>query len=142
MEFQVFSWDARDDENGKYIIRMFGRTEDGKSVHVATHFQPYFFVKGKMYQKPFVKAKDLWGFQDLKEHFFTKLDFDSLEEFREEQRKYRSGLYEANIDPMLRFMHRTDIKSTGWVKVPENCRDALMSSCDIDLWVEDRKSHV
>jgi DNA polymerase delta subunit 1 len=134
----VFSWDARD-EDDKYIVRMFGRTEDGRSVHVATHFQPYFFVKGKMFQKPCVRAKDLWGFQNLQEHYFTKLDFNTIEEFRDEQRKYRNGLYEGNIDPLLRFMHRTDIKSTGWVKIPENCPDALMSSCDVDLWVDDWK---
>lgn len=138
MEFQVFSWDARD-EDDKYIVRMFGRTEDGRSVHVATHFQPYFFVKGKMFQKPCVRAKDLWGFQNLQEHYFTKLDFNTIEEFRDEQRKYRNGLYEGNIDPLLRFMHRTNIKSTGWVKVPENCPTALMSSCDLDLWVDDWK---
>lgn len=141
MEFQVFSWDARDDD-GRYIIHMFGRSEDGRSVHVATHFKPYFFVKGKMYQKPFVRAKDLWGFQNLQEHFFTKLEFDTLEECREEQRKYRHGLYEANIDPMLRFMHRTNIRSTGWVRVPENCSNTLMSSCDVDLWVENWKDLV
>ena len=142
MEFQVFSWDARDDDQGRFLIHLFGRAEDGRSVHVATHFKPYFFVKGKMYQKPFVRAKDLWGFQDLQEHFFTKLEFDTLEEFREEQRKYRNGLYEANIDPMLRFMHRTNIRSTGWVKVPENSPNNLMSSCDVDLWVENWKDLV
>ena len=141
MEFQVFSWDARDSD-GKFMIHMFGRSEDGKSVHVATHFKPYFFVKGKMYKKPFVRAKDLWGFQNLEEHFFTKLEFDTLDEFREEQRKYRNGLYEANIDPLLRFMHRTNIKSTGWAKIPEGCPDALMSSCDVDVWVNDWKSIV
>lgn len=141
MEFQVFSWDARDDD-GRYLIHMFGRSEDGKSVHVATPFKPYFFVKGKMYQKPFVKAKDLWGFQNLQEHFFTKLEFDTLEEFREEQRKYRNGIYESNIDPMLRFMHRTNIRSTGWVRVPDNCSNTLMSFCDVDLWVENWKELV
>lgn len=140
MEFQVFSWDARDDDQGRYIVHLFGRSMDGRSVHVATHFKPYFFVKGKMYQKPFVKAKDLWGFQNLQEHFFTKIECDTLEEFREEQRKYRNGIYEANIDPMLRFIHRTNIKTTGWVSVPENCPCALMSSCNVDLWVDDWKT--
>jgi DNA polymerase delta subunit 1 len=139
MEFQVFSWDARDDDEKGYVVHLFGRAEDGRSVHVATHFKPYFFVKGRMHQKPFVRSKDLWGFQNLQEHYFTKFEFDTLEECREEQRKHRSGLYEANIDPMLRFMHRTNIRSTGWVSVPENCPIALMSSCDVDIWVDDWK---
>ncbi len=139
MEFQVISWDARDTD-GKYVIHMFGRTMDGKSVHLATHFKPYFFVKGKIAKKPLVKCKDLWGFQDMQEHVFSKFEFDTLEEFREGQRMHRKGVYEANIDPMLRFMHRTGIKSTGWVHVDtENTENAYMSHCEVDVWVKDWK---
>ncbi len=140
MEFQVFSWDARDTD-GRYIVHMFGRNDDGKSVHVATHFKPYFFVKGKISGKPFGKFKDLWGFQNLAEEYFSKFEFDSLEECREEQRKHKN-VYEANLDPLLRFMHRTGIRSTGWVRVSGNEKTALMSTCDMDLWVSDWKSLV
>jgi DNA polymerase delta subunit 1 len=145
MEFQVASWEAKDDpEEKKFIIHMFGRTEDGRSVHVSTHFKPYFFVKGRIPGKQFVMRKDLWGFQNMKEHAFSMFEFDSLEEFREEQRKFRHGLYEANIDPLLRFMHRTGIKSTGWVMCPvSSSKEACESSmCDIDLRVEDWKTLV
>lgn len=138
--FQVIAWDARDDESSKkFTVHMFGRTADGKSVHVGAHFKPYFFVKGRRVPgKPVVKCKDLWGFQNLQEHPFTLLEFDSLQEFREEQRKYRNDLYEANIDPLLRFMHRTGIKSTGWVEVLGG-EPGVQSSCDIDVWVPDWK---
>jgi DNA polymerase elongation subunit (family B) len=121
---------------------MFGRNEEGRSVHVATHFRPYFFVKGRSPGKQYVKRKDLWGFQNLREHVFSLFDFDTLEEFREEQRKIRHGLYEANIDPLLRFMHRTGIRSTGWAELDETlCEQALMSSSsDFDFFVNDWKT--
>jgi DNA polymerase delta subunit 1 len=126
MEFQVISWEARDDpEQQKFTIHMFGRTEDGKSVHAATHFKPYFFVKGRVPGKQFVMRKDLWGFQNLKEHPFSMFEFETLEEFRDEQRKFRNGLYEANIDPLLRFMHRTGIRSTGWVRCPSSAMSVV-----------------
>ncbi len=135
MEFQVVSWHSRDLEN-KFIIHMFGRTAEGKSVHVATHFKPYFFVKNKVHGKPLVKRKDLWGFQDLQEHIFSVFEFDTLEEFREGQRGQKN-LYESNVDPLLRFMHRTGIKSTGWASVPIHLESSFMSTCDIDVWVSD-----
>lgn len=141
MKFQVISWHS-EDRDGKFLVHMFGRTEDGKSVHLATHFKPYFFVKGRVPNKPHVARKDLWGFQNLKEHTFSMYEFDTYEEYREEQRKIRHGLYEANIDPMLRFMHRTGIKSTGWLEVSDDvCENAFMSShSDIDLFVHDWKT--
>jgi DNA polymerase delta subunit 1 len=140
MEFQVISWDARDDaDSKKFMIHMFGRTEDGKSVHVATHFKPYFFVKGRVPGRPQVKCKDLWGFQNLQEHMFSMLEFESLEEFRDEQRKYRNNLYEANIDPLLRFMHRSGIKSTGWATFPNDLESSLMTDCDVDVFVSNWK---
>lgn len=141
MKFQVASWHSRD-YDGKFLVHMFGRNEDGKSVHLVTHFRPYFFVKGRSPGKQYVKRKDLWGFQNLKEHVFSLFDFDTLEEFRDEQRKIRHGLYEANIDPLLRFMHRTGIRSTGWVEFDESlCEQALMSSkSDFDLFVSDWKT--
>ncbi len=141
MKFQVVSWHSGD-HDGKFLVHMFGRNEDGKSVHLATHFRPYFFVKGRMPGKQYVKRKDLWGFQNLREHVFSLYDFDSLEEYRDEQRKIRHGLYEANIDPLLRFMHRTEIRSTGWVEFDESvCEQALMSSMsDFDFFLGDWKT--
>lgn len=143
MKFQVLSWHSRD-YDGKFLVHMFGRTEDGKSVHLVTHFKPYFFVKGRVPNKPHVRRKDLWGFQNLNEHVFSMYEFDTLEEFRDEQRKIRNGLYEANIDPMLRFMHRTGIRSTGWAEFDETkCENAYMSSnSDYDFQVSDWKTIV
>lgn len=144
MEFQVISWEARDDpETNKFMVHMFGRAADGKSVHASTHFKPYFFVKGRIPGKQFVMRKDLWGFQNLREHAFSMFECDTLEEFRDEQRKFRHGLYEANIDPLLRFMHRTGVKSTGWVRCPEGSWCATCeSSCDVDVRIDDWRTIV
>jgi DNA polymerase elongation subunit (family B) len=47
-------------------------------------------------------------------------------------------VYEKNLDPVLRFMHRSEIKSTGWVNVPEKgASPGHDSSCDIDVCVSD-----
>jgi DNA polymerase elongation subunit (family B) len=43
--FNVLYW-HENDENNKYIIRMFGKTEKGKSVSLkVTGFIPYFYVE-------------------------------------------------------------------------------------------------
>ncbi len=40
MIFNALNWDARDIDHS-YTIRIFGRSEDGKSVSVITKFEPY-----------------------------------------------------------------------------------------------------
>ena len=44
VQFHVLTWDARDEDH-QHIIRMFGKTIEGKSVCVTTPFKPYFFLK-------------------------------------------------------------------------------------------------
>jgi len=133
---QVISWDGRDQENS-YVIHIFGRAEDGRSVHIATPFRPYYFVRCAPGVVSGIKSKDLWGFQDGKEHYFIKRDFGTLSEMRESLKSQRGGVYESNIDPVLRFMHRTGIRSTGWLNIPQDCPTSAESSCDIDIYVQD-----
>ena len=140
-EFQIVSWDSFDDEElNLFTIHFFGRTLGGQSVHVSTYFKPYYFVKGRLPNNPIVKSKDLWGFQGGQECIFTKIECDTLADFRMSQRKYQGRLYEGNLDPMLRFMHRTGIKSTGWVRIPESAVPDSSSTCDLDFRVEDWKT--
>lgn len=141
MEFQIVSWDNFDNEElNLFTIHFFGRTLGGQSVHVSTHFKPYYFVKGRLPNKPMVKSKDLWGFQGGQECIFTKVECDTLAEFRMSQRKYQGRLYEGNLDPMLRFMHRSGIKSTGWVRIPNDAARDSSSTCDLDFRVYDWKT--
>jgi len=146
--FQAVAWSTREDESS-LTIDIFGRTEDGQSVHVETPFEPYFFVKLPLGKSPpridtlvevpmLVKRRDLWGFQNQTEHTFAKLTFKTLSDLRRGEwacRNQKYQVYEANLDPVLRLMHRTDIQSTGWLKAKG--RPGNASSCTVDLVVGD-----
>ena len=148
VSFQVVAWHGEDTDS-EYVIHIFGRTEDGKSVHVETPFEPYFFVKVppdrspkaliqeiQPYSSAVIRRKDLWGFRNQEEYTFLKLGFRTLADLKE-CRPRGLKVYEKNLDPVLRFMHRSEIKSTGWVRVPENAGPGHDSSCDIDVCVAD-----
>ena len=83
-----------------------------------------------------IRRKDLWGFRNQEESTFLKLGFRTLAEMKE-CRPRGLKIYEKNLDPVLRFMHRTEIKSTGWIKVPENANPGHDSTCQIDFYVKD-----
>ena len=148
VSFQVVAWHGEDTDS-EYVIHIFGRTEDGKSVHVETPFEPYFFVKVppdrspkaliqeiQPYSSAVIRRKDLWGFRNQEEYTFLKLGFRTLADLKE-CRPRGLKVYEKNLDPVLRFMHRSEIKSTGWVQVPANAGPGHDSSCDIDVCVAD-----
>ena len=163
--FQVLTWEARDVE-GEHHISIFGKTEEGKSVCVTTTFDPYFFVKlprgttdqdvNRLYNDicrlkrdhvtsySLTKQKDVWGFQNNEEFHFMHLNFKSLEHRRKvnsifmynnEFKQYH--VYESNIDPVLRLMHRTGIQSTGWLDTGDTCVRSHLAKTDIDLWCND-----
>jgi DNA polymerase delta subunit 1 len=163
--FQALTWEARDVE-GEHHISVFGKTEEGKSVCVTTTFDPYFFVKLPRDTKPadvtrlfndinllkkdhvtsysLTKQKDVWGFQNNEEFHYMHLNFKTLEARRKvnsifmynrEFSKYH--VYESNIDPVLRLMHRTGIQSTGWINTGANCVRSHLAKTDIDLWCND-----
>ncbi len=148
VSFQAVAWHGEDTDD-EYTVHIFGRTEDGKSVHVETPFEPYFFVKVPPDRTPkaliqeiqpsssaVIRRKDLWGFRNQEESTFLKLGFRTLAEMKE-CRPRGLKVYEKNLDPVLRFMHRTEIKSTGWIKVPENANPGQDSTCQIDFCVKD-----
>lgn len=90
------------------------------------------------------KQKDVWGFQNNEECFFMHLNFSNLEARRRvnsafsytpEFEKYQ--VYEANLDPVLRLMHRTGIQSTGWLDTGSECARSREANVDIDLWCND-----
>jgi DNA polymerase delta subunit 1 len=163
VQFQVLTWDARD-EDQDHVIRIFGKTMKGESVCVTTKFIPYFFVKipGTMtpnsliqYVKrtcpditdiDVVEAKDMEGFQNGEKSQFLQIHCNNLLSRRHisnRLRKYITGLscklkiFEANLDPVLRLMHRTGIQSTGWVDTGNTCDRAYHTKAEIDLQCED-----
>ena len=162
--FQALSWEARDVDN-EHLISIFGRTEAGKSVCLTTSFKPYFFIKltkntnpqrlfdkikmnvpGCVENYQLFKKKDLWGFQNNEKSDFMKLNFTTYEKMKLCDSKLRRPLpdetralkvYEGNLEPILRFMHRSDIQSTGWVDTGPDCVNTTMSRCEIDLFCAD-----
>ena len=163
VEFQAISWEARDVAHG-YRISIFGRTEKGESVCATTAFKPYFFIKLNSLKLPviqdfleetlnsdthiyskmiasisLVEGKDLMGFHNNATFKFAKITFYNHGDFKYVaslcHRKWSGGVYEANIDPFLRLMHRTGIKSTGWLRAEGKRHGG--SHCDIDIMVKD-----
>ena len=163
--FQALTWEARDVDD-EHLISIFGKTEDGKSVCLTTTFDPYFFVKlprGTSTQEVKVlynelnklrencvtsysitKQKDVWGFQNNEEFYYMHLNFKTLEArrrvnslfmYNKDFRQYK--VYESNLDPVLRLMHRTGIQSTGWLDTGSECVRSHLAKVDIDLWCND-----
>ena len=163
--FQALTWEARDSDD-EHLISIFGKTEDGKSVCVTTEFKPYFFVKMPhgtemgdveiLYDRinsmkkdcltsySLTKQKDVWGFQNNQEFFFMHLTFKNLESRRKVNSIFmynnafgKYHVYESNIDPVLRLMHRTGIQSTGWLDTGTKCVRSNLANVNIDLWCND-----
>tara|TARA_Y100000389_G_scaffold205100_1_gene263164 strand:+ start:9810 stop:14132 length:4323 start_codon:yes stop_codon:yes gene_type:complete len=69
----------------------------------------------------FVKKYDFWGFQDNMKTSFLKISIQSLQLMRMMKDIFSSmkgfTLYEANIDPFLRFIHSKEISPCGWISV-------------------------
>ena len=143
--FQAVAWEGHDTEDGKYVVRAYGRTADGKSVAASTFFEPYFFAKAG-YRTPDVRgarietvlAKDLWGFQNGERTRFFKFTFKTHKALRGaawalERDHWR--VYEANIDPVLRFMHVSGCTSTGWIEVLHE-EEEMDTRCDLNITTE------
>ena len=160
--FQALTWEARDIDD-QHIVSIFGRTENGQSVCVSTEFKPYFYVKAtgnptELFKKireaapsvvsySLVKAKDLWGFQNGEMHTFMRLNFKTLAGLKKCDYALRRSLpglsfplrlYEANIEPVLRLMHKTGISSTGWLSTGA-CVPGMYAKTDVDLFQNDWK---
>jgi DNA polymerase delta subunit 1 len=159
--FQAIAWEGGDSTEGLYTIRIFGRAEDGRSVSLGTRFNPYFYLRTDRDLKNAVKAafykelvscevnhgRDLWGFQNGELSRFLRLEFKSHKGMRNciwciENGRYPEmagcKVYEANIDPVLRFMHVSGCASTGWID-PGLCEPDLETTCDVNLWAPNWK---
>ena len=165
--YQALTWESRDVEDD-HMVSIFGKSEDGDSVCVTTIFRPYFFVKlgkndsesvvfqnirelveGNIMSYDIVKFKDLWGFQNNEKYLYLKLNFKSLAHMKKCDSKLRYAkntiglpykVYESNIEPVLRLMHRTGIQSTGWLDTGLSCNRSNISRADIDLYCSDWKT--
>src|SRR5210317_375718 len=96
-----------------------------------------------------VQSKDVWGFQNNEKFTFMQLNFKNLAARRmvngrlkrtlpDESVKYK--VYESNLDPVLRLMHRTNIQSTGWMDSGDACVRSHLARVNIDLFCNDWKT--
>jgi DNA polymerase elongation subunit (family B) len=89
----------------------------------------------------------VWGFQNNEQFYFMKIDCCTLGDRRrlvsilkknklpDEFTKLK--LFETNLDPVLRLMHRTGIQSTGWLDTGDSCYENNIANVDIDLTCPD-----
>src|SRR6056300_502556 len=93
-----------------------------------------------------VKYKDVWGFQNNEEFYFMKIDCLTYGDRRRLVSKLKHKLpdeftklklFETNLDPVLRLMHRTGIQSTGWLDTGDLCYENNIANVDIDLTCPD-----
>ena len=86
--------------------------------------------------------KKFYGFTNNKEFKFYRVSFQSREAWKKahyvlKNSKFKKKIYEANIEPMLRFIHYQDIKTTGWIRVEDpffvTDLEDKRSSCDVEM---------
>jgi len=161
LPFQAVAWDGGDSPENLYVVRIFGRAENGKSVALGMRFNPYFYVRPPpgarfdafrqsvrgSFWRDLVSCerrdgRDLWGFQNGELRPFLRLEFKNHKAMRgaawglsnpKDPALFGCAVYEANIDPVLRFMHCSGIRSTGWVD-PGPCETDADTTCDVNLW--------
>lgn len=105
-----------------------------------------------------LKMKRFYGFSNNERFPFLRLVFNTKAAFtrclnilknntKKEGEKYyinkngkkeivnfNNRIYEANVDPLIRFMHVTQIKSAGWIKCNKIKKSIIKStSCDIEF---------
>ncbi|QIG59861.1 hypothetical protein [Dishui Lake phycodnavirus 4] len=168
--FQVLTWEARDEDDSHIISIFGKTAEGKSVCVTTSFSPYFFIklqpgetgvgadVLFKKIQKVCPgcithyatgQSKDVWGFQNNKKSSFMKLYFTSLSGFKMANNILRRPLpddvyprriYESNIDPVLRFMHSTGIKSTGWMDTGDECIvQGTYADTDIDILCSDWK---
>ena len=96
-----------------------------------------------------VQSKDVWGFQNNEQFTFMQLNFKNVAARRMvngrlkrilQDEPVKLKVYESNLDPVLRLMHRTGIQSTGWMDSGDSCVRSYLANVDIDLFCNDWKT--
>lgn len=152
-----------DDEDVSFRLTLFGRTADGKSVACHTTFEPYFFIEipshwqvshvnnylfekvgrkysGEILNVKIVSRRKFMGFTNDKLFRFARIVFKTKKAWSmtyyilRKDPKMHNKIYEANIDPILRFIHIQDIESSGWVNVAHPFdMTRRETSCDLEF---------
>jgi len=137
-----------------YTITLFGRSQKGNTIVMKVFgYRPYYYVELRsptdrmtIMESEFVEESNpveektvFRGYQFGKKRSFLKLSFSSLRAFRASMdglTKRKFSLYESNVDPLLRFLHDTDINPCGWIEVDSSFSyEKQISYCDRNIRV-------
>lgn len=146
MNCYIVTWDCQDVAGSCEVIAH-GKSEDAtRDVMVRIPWTPFFYVEvppknqvSELSAKSFmmmllesvrgivreksrlVSKKPFVGFRNGRESFYVQVVFKSLESWR--RAKYSLGsshsLYEAALDPLIKFFHVSGVKACGWTRVSE-----------------------
>lgn len=111
------------------------------------------WVVGTLVDWKLINAKPLYGFTADDKFRYIKLTFSCLSGFYSYRNTlseplrlfglngnstYKYELYEANLPPLLRFMHCKNMKAAGWLRV-EGCRTHYLNgtTCERELSVKE-----
>jgi DNA polymerase delta subunit 1 len=64
-----------------------------------------------------VKKKPFVGFRNGKKHYFVQLVFENLAMWRRAKYGSKHTLYEAALDPLIKFFHVSGVPAAGWVSI-------------------------
>ena len=113
------------DTAGKYVVDVFGRTEDGLVACLRINgFKPYFYVNGT---KPTsgtstrVEKYDVFaGFNRLQKTAVWKVVCDTKAQFMEAAKKSSGVVYESNLPPFMRLFHDRHLGPASPIKFVEH----------------------
>ena len=107
--------------------------------------------QGSLASIKMMERMDFWGYSNKKMFKFVRLCFRNHASMRKIMykfnydvtlkgcniRKIKLRLYEANIDPFIRFIHIKDLEPSGWISIPAKqytrSTEILESICSIDV---------
>lgn len=129
-------------------------------VNIKKHvidFLPKKFSKDVL-QVNVVKKEKLYGFTNNTKYEFVRIEFENYSAMRSlhnqiklKKKKYNMQcadkiliygkmytikLYESNIEPFIRFIHKKNIRPSGWIKFPNSkyCKsDRLLTKCQYNV---------
>jgi DNA polymerase elongation subunit (family B) len=119
------------DNNGKYVIDVFGRIDKTRVACVRiTGFKPFFYSSGAKPSNGVAMNKyDVFaGFNDLAKTAVWKVESDSKKAFRDAIKSAKGQLYETNLPPFLRMFHERHIGPASPISFKANNRRKIPQS--------------
>jgi len=147
MEFYVVSWECKDvaSPSPRCEIIAWAKSREGKDFCVRIPWTPFFYVhvpnrkqESSIAARSFavdqifdktrglkrdackvVSKKPFVGFRNGKTEYFVQVVFETLQAWK--RAKYNNSsqhtLYEAAMDPLIKFFHVTGLTAAGWITI-------------------------